>query len=61
MEATKKELIIFTIVNFFLLLIGIGCVIFMDFNIIALILATYICGSILFSSIKILNSSRYLK
>lgn len=61
MKATKKELIIFTIVNFFLLLIGIGCVIYMDFNLIALILAAYICCSILFSSIKILSNSRYLK
>lgn len=61
MEVTKKEMIIFTIVNFFLLVIGIGCVFVMDFNLLSLIFGTYICVSILVSSIRILNASRYLK
>lgn len=61
MECTKKELIIFTIVNFLLLVIAVACVICMEFNVLSLVLATISLCSILTSSYGIWKNAKELK
>lgn len=61
MECTKKELIIFTIVNFILLVIAVACVICMDFNVLSLVLATISLISIVVSSVGIWKNAKELK
>lgn len=61
MECTKKELIIFTIVNFLLLCIAVACVICMEFKVLSLVLATISLCSILVSSVGIWKSAKELR
>ena len=58
MGCSKKQLIIFTIINFLMLCVIMLCTISMGFNLLSLILATVSSGSIFFSSISIWRNGK---
>ena len=58
MECSKKQLVIFTIINFIMVSLMILCVIVMKFNLLSLILSLFSVGSIFFSSINIWRQAK---
>ena len=58
MECSKKQLVVFTIINFIMISLMILCVIVMKFNLLSLVLSLISVGSIFISSIGIWRNGK---